>query len=146
MNRNNIVLLTIGISLLIDFIVSAIIAAGFFIVGYHFFSTLLITFGVLFLAGNLWNMYLQTRDRAAQQLIEASDRLARSQQEVELACAVCHKLNIIPVILNKDNEFGCSYCKQPNRVMMDFSTVQITTPLSPALDVNVPQNVIQENI
>ena len=146
MNRNNIALLTIGVSLLIDFIVSAIIAAGFAIVGYHFFPTLLITFGILFLIGNLWNMYLSTRDRSTQLLVEASNRLTKTQQEIELSCAVCHKVNNVAVILNRDNEFNCAYCKQQNRVMMDFSTVQITTPLSPALDVNIPQNIMQENI
>lgn len=59
---------------------------------------------------------------------------ARFKVPVRLTCAYCHAENFVPLSLMEDNGFTCLECKEPNKVYIQYSTVRITKPLSPTID------------
>lgn len=64
---------------------------------------------------------------ATQVLREAAER----QLPIDLNCAYCNTLNRVGISFVSENSFNCVKCQQPNKVYIQFSTVRVTTPLSP---------------
>ena len=88
---------------------------------------------------------------ATQVLKEASER----QLPYDLNCAYCNTLNRVGISFINENSFDCVSCKRPNKVYIQFTTVRVTTPLSPRednkfiemdVDVGVSQTTVNQPI
>ena len=133
MNKN--ALLAIGISIIIDIVMSMLVGLATYLMRESFWVGFLIAFVVIFVLGNLWNVYLIAKDNLRVKEIEAANNLAKAQQEIQITCAACKRTNAIPITLEKENHFNCVFCQQENVVMMSFSTAITTTPLTAKIDV-----------
>ena len=49
-----------------------------------------------------------------------------SKQTVELTCAYCGAVNIVPIELSRDNAFECESCGKTNAVYINLTTAQKT--------------------
>lgn len=78
-------------------------------------------------------MFTTVMDRISlfkQKQIE-NDRIAEfSKQSIEAECSYCKTLNLIPLQMDRDNDFDCTNCGKPNAVYIGVTVTQKTTPLN----------------
>ena len=49
--------------------------------------------------------------------------------EVVVPCSGCKKENLVPIQLNKSNNFKCSHCDLQNVIYISLEAAQVTTPV-----------------
>jgi hypothetical protein len=126
---NKALILVLILDLLIISLVSAITSFGFYMLNFSFFSTFFISFGIIFFIGILFNILIDNknkRDNIKDQL-EIAKTLA--SQKLTVNCAYCRVKNEEYIRTDKDIEFDCISCKQPNKVVLQYGAVRITTPI-----------------
>lgn len=134
------------LSCLIILIPSVVISIGLYYFIGHFFATLLISSGLVFIIGQISNIMAQ---KAAElNVIKLKTNLAEiaSAQSMEVSCSYCKSRNIVPIKLSQRNIFNCKDCKQANLIIFQFATAQISTPLElPQLGTPIPIPPVQSN-
>jgi hypothetical protein len=110
-------------------LVSIIFGVGTYLLAKTFWGGFLIAAVIQFIGGYLWNTTLERKDKMfAETLItQATDNPIAT----ELSCAYCNVRNIVPLSLSVENVFKCKSCNQTNKVYIQFTTVRLTTPLTP---------------
>lgn len=130
---------SIGISIILDIFISAIIAAGCVAFGFNFWSTLLIAFGSFFMISYIINIISSSIVGFKLLKVKELNKRRESEQEIELSCAGCNSQNYVFLDLKKDNEFKCAKCLKRNAIYMEFTTAVITEPLIAKID--LPKNL-----
>jgi len=125
---------TIGSSIIIDILIAAAVATGYYLSGFKLIPSFLIAFGITFIIGYVTNITMSAIIYIKNYRLNKLIDLRESEQEIELSCATCKSRNFTFLDLKKDNDFICASCKQKNAVYMDFSTAIISEPLSSKID------------
>jgi hypothetical protein len=137
---NKKLLIAILISLGLITLGSLICGFASWLFNHSFLGGFLMGFIALFTTGILYNSYIFFQAFKYVKELEAVQKIIDIHQDVELQCAVCKGINIIKVLLNKDNNFPCVRCGAPNSILMNFQTVVKTTPI----DSKTEQEIIQD--
>ena len=60
-----------------------------------------------------------------------NERIAEyTKQSVTAECAYCKTSNMIPLRVDKDNDFNCTNCNKPNAVYIGITVTQKTNPMN----------------
>jgi hypothetical protein len=65
--------------------------------------------------------------KAAEMEVQVLEELGK--QTINIPCAACSKINMVPIRLDINNKFDCIECSKENGVYIDVESVQVTTPL-----------------
>jgi ribosomal protein L37AE/L43A len=118
-----------ALSLLAWFIPSLVIALALFLMFGHFLVMLLCSLGIVWLLGQLSNLFFQQKGHIEIEKLKLKLIEINNQQSAEVSCAYCKERNLVPIKLNIRNVFKCKQCKQSCLIIFQFATAQITTPL-----------------
>lgn len=105
----------------------------FGVIGYSFHIPILgmMTIGFIlnFIAGTVFTYYYNGKHEKL--IVEQNKAILdfQSKKTAKVECAFCHGTNIVPIDLS-NTKFKCSKCSKINRLIIDISTAQITTPQS----------------
>lgn len=146
-------------SLIITSMVSLVIGGGIGLVMHSWVAGVILFIVVTvaqFAATSIIRELSDRRNQKAEFLAEQVLREAAQRKlPYDLNCAYCSTLNRIGISFTEENIFDCTKCKQPNKVYIQFSTIRITTPLTPKenadyidmdADPGVTQSTINESI
>ena len=78
----------------------------------------------------IWNLFTHHHRAKLIAKNQEIDILALEQindQQVQLPCAACGVLAVVPIELNADNRFDCLSCDQKNSVYIEIETAAATT-------------------
>lgn len=109
------------------------IAILFGLIGYSFnvpfLGMAIIGFILNFVLGTAFTYYYNHQHEKL--VVEQNKRILefQSNKTADVKCAFCHQENIVPIDLSK-TKFICKRCHHTNRLIVQFSTAQITTPQS----------------
>jgi hypothetical protein len=123
-------ILVIAFSFLLIAIPSVLIGVGFKLSTGVFFAPFLISLGLLFVAGQIYNSVVQQKNSVTIEQYKLKRTELESSQNIEVSCAYCKARNIIPIKLSLRNTFNCKECEQENLIIFQFATAQVTTPLT----------------
>lgn len=90
-----------------------------------FFGLFALQFGI----GWMWTIYVESKMEVFLADSRAKSALANSIQYIDIVCAYCSSKNSVELLLNKENYFACSACKQNNHVSVAVATERTTKPL-----------------
>jgi hypothetical protein len=125
---------SIFIILLLDiFIISLIttgISFGLYFLGVPLISGFLITFSIIFLIGIVFNYFYKNSILLKNKKIELETVKVLATQTISVNCAYCRAQNDQLIRTDKDIEFNCISCKQPNKIILQYGAVRVTTPLN----------------
>jgi len=54
---------------------------------------------------------------------------AIKNQSVSVECAYCNTINLVPVVLSRENIFNCYQCQQENIIQLKYFAARITSPV-----------------
>ena len=95
-------------------------------------GALVLSFTIQFLVSYFLSIYMENRKNEIS-ILQQKMYLESSARRVpiNLTCAYCNTISIVPISFDnsESNNFICKTCNQPNRTMVQFSTVRITQPL-----------------
>lgn len=97
--------------------------------------------------GKLWAMHVERATAVAMEELSTKQKFIESVQYVDIQCAHCAQTNRIKILLNKDNSYTCTSCKQQNSVLIEMSTARKTVPLndvSKGIFESIEKNSIEE--
>ena len=107
-----------------------LIGIGFNVSGGGFIAPFLISIGVFFIIGEIYNKITSQKNTIKIEQFKLKRAELETSQNVEVSCAFCKTRNIIPIKLSLRNTFNCKQCKQENLIIFQFATAQVTTPLT----------------
>ena len=70
---------------------------------------------------------VKTATKAAEMEIQILEELGK--QTINVPCAACRKVNLVPIRLDINNSFDCIECGKENAVYIEVESAQVTTPL-----------------
>ena len=109
--------------------VSGLFALAGWLLGHNLWVWFIVSFGVQYIIGGMWNLLLQRAFKAKNEQINALNILAEATKHVELPCAYCNLKNVVPIVIGQNNQFNCKHCKGLNRVDVNYSVIRTTEPL-----------------
>ena len=121
------------LSIVSTLVLSGIISLGFFFITPNigaavFFVSLAFQWIVMHPINRLLSIKSQKLElKRLEKLAEVSE--IESKQITSLACSYCGEQNAILVDVNAENNFVCKFCKNDNKVVLQYSTVRTTEPL-----------------
>lgn len=115
-------------------LLSGIIAYGFFLLNKPFLPTLLFTFAIISFIGVLDNLSLEHKSNKANRLIELELEKIHSKNTLHVSCSYCRAENPQLINLRQEMVFNCVSCKQPNKVVLNYGSVRVTTPINTDVD------------
>lgn len=125
---------TISLILLLDFFIllfiSVLVATGLYFLSIPFISGFLFSFSFLFLTGILLNSIYKIKINNSNKIIELETAKLLASQKLSVNCAYCRANNETFIRVDKDIEFNCISCKQPNKVILQYGAVRVTSPLN----------------
>ncbi len=124
---SNIVLILLSLTAWI--IPSLSLSFAVYLLTNHFIVPFLINLGIVYLIGYIMDLFFKYKTQNKILKFEIDTKTLELQQSVEVSCAYCKVINVIPVKLNIRNTFECNSCKQINLMIFQFATAQVTTPL-----------------
>jgi len=93
---------------------------------YIFYMTLIFQLILGFTVSSIRNPILQLRAEA----IENERIQSFSQQGVDLKCAHCGSISIVPVVLDEKNEYDCPSCDNSNSLYINITVARKTNMLN----------------
>lgn len=141
MNKFYLFLLFILDFLLILF-VSSVIGYGFYLLDKPLVPSILFSFSIIFILGLLNNFHLKSKNERVNKQIEYETNKLKSKIAMNINCAYCRAENIQYVQLDKEMFFDCMSCKQPNKIVINYGAIRITTPLN--TDINLKDVLPEE--
>lgn len=117
-------------SLLLVVVVSSICGVLAKLYGYDFVEiftlTLVLQVILSYCVNTIVTSYLTIRNKKLE-----NDRLSLfAQQSADLKCAFCEDVSVVPIRLDRDNEYICPNCGSRNSVYLNITVARATTPLN----------------
>jgi hypothetical protein len=119
----------IAISLGITTTVSTLLGTSWYLFTKHFWSGFLGGYCIQFIIFAVVNTFLARKDAILSTKFYTQQLEALSKFTINLTCAYCKQIAVVPIRLDQENRFKCEHCNQVSGVKMQFISTQITTPL-----------------
>jgi hypothetical protein len=116
---------------------SGIIGYSIHLFGHPLIPSLLFSFAVVVILGLFNNSFIRNRNERLNKEIEFQTAQLLTTNTLKLNCSYCRVENLKLINLNEDMVFNCVSCKQPNRVILNYGSVRVTTPLNVDANLNL---------
>ena len=116
-------------SILILLVVGCSFGLFFYQFGVNFWVTLFLAIVLQFAIWEVVRYILEARAamKSAEMEVQVLEELGK--QTINIPCATCNKVNMVPVRLDINNTFDCIECSKQNAVYIEVESALITTPL-----------------
>ncbi len=115
---------------------SALTGFAFFLMGFNFWASSILTLIGLILLGVGDNKFRKSRNDRLLAQIEYETAKLNSEQTIVIDCAYCRTSNQVKFRFIDGFTFNCINCKHPNLVVWQCGAARITTPLDEKIDIN----------
>lgn len=119
----------IFLSLIITCVLSSLIGAASYSVGYGFLVGFIFSFIIQLSISAVSKTIIQSKENIKAVELENNRIAELSKQGAFVECAHCGEENFIPIRLDIDNEFECTSCNKANSVYLNITVAQQTEPL-----------------
>jgi len=118
---------------LIVSVLSLILALGLFLLTVPILPSLAISFVIICSGGLISNMLIQNKNKLLEKKLDNETARLYASQVLPVNCAYCKASNPQFINLNEEMTFNCIACNQPNKIVFQYGSVRVTTPLNVAL-------------
>lgn len=117
-------------SIAITCVISSIVALVFWSTDGGFLRPFVLT--TIGQVGVFWiyNSFMQKYYTLKQKQLDNERIKEFTKQGIDVECAYCKTVNLIPVRFDQDNDFECINCHKPNSTYINVTVTQKTTPLN----------------
>lgn len=97
--------------------------------GVNFWITLLLAIVLQFAIWELVRYIIEAGAavKAAELEVQVLEEIGK--QTINIPCAACKTLNVVPIRLDINNTFDCTDCDKENSVYIEVESAQVTVPL-----------------
>lgn len=119
------------------FLIPLLLSLGIYTTINIFIGPFLILLSLNFILGQIFNLIMSERHRKQQALLDEKFLELQKNQTIQVPCAYCNAKNTVPLNLAVGS-FVCNNCKNENRLLLNFRTARITTPVKSDILEEVP--------
>lgn len=109
---------------------SALLGLALYFVQVPFWTTFLLSFVGLGVAGSLSNKIIGGNTERITKKLENETAKLIASQTISVKCAYCGTINSMLFKTDSDMVFDCTSCKQKNSVVLQIGVARTTTPLN----------------